>query len=441
MTAFRLENFVRSLENLPVRKDKKYLLACSGGCDSMVLACLLSEAGIDFEAAHVNYGLRGEESDGDEALVRDFFSEKGILLHVFHPVDEFKEKKGESVQMIARELRYGWFWQLLEENGLEAVFTGHHQNDQAETVLLNLSRGTGLRGLRGMLPVQGKVLRPLLDFSRQELYEYAGRHGIPFRNDSSNSGTKYRRNYIRHEVLPVMEKLNPRLVEHIAETARISAGAWQMLEGVLEKKKRKYFLGNGRYSRSLAGEEQAGLLLYYILEPYGLEKYTGQILSPHTVTGAVFLSSEYMLLADREYWLVRKRNQASLPEARLYTGKMLRWGSWEIRAEVADLAEEFPPVSAGAWISAENLQWPLIVRPWKQGDAMQPLGMKGKKKLSDIFTEAKVSRFEKSSIPVICSGSEIICVSGFRVSELYKAKSPGKNIFITYRSLSGEEVF
>ena len=444
--------------------DHQYLLAVSGGVDSMCLADLWLRcfgAG-SFAIAHCNFHLRGEESDGDEALVTKWAEENGVCMHrVDFDTVGYAVENGLSIEMAARELRYRWFGELCQEHGYEAVVVAHHADDNAETLVLNMVRGAGLKGLTGMKPVSplpcgnGVLLRPLLTFTRKQIEGHVFAWKVPYREDSTNSSVEYRRNSIRHEVFPLFERMNPSYVRTLNREMTYLSDASSIVDEWC-KEHVEHVLENGEISiPRLLEIPQWRYLLYYILEPYGfnasaLESLENLLMSDRTISGKRFESAGYVLRTERQSLVV-------VPKMAGHAGHDAPVDPGHDVAVIPDLiGDPFVPVrGAGAYhcngkrfvvevlpwsaemplqqpagmliFDADKLKFPFVCRGWRNGDWMIPLGMKGKKKLSDMFTDLKYSYQDKENALVLvdCTGDRaekqhIAALLGARIDDQYK---------------------
>lgn len=399
------------------------LVAVSGGLDSMVLATLFHECGIRFSIAHVNHGLRGEESDTDEVFVKDWAEARAIPFHCLHiNLDELSRTSGLGYQEAGRKIRYEWFEELCRKHLYRFVVTAHHANDRAETVLHRIIRGTGIAGLQGIPPQRDAVLRPLLAFSRNEILNYAQSQAIKWREDSSNQSTDYTRNQIRLQVLPLLEELNPSAVKSILNLANEAVEVQAFLNDQAEKFWNEHASPlHGAYAISkfrVHPEAHGALLLSIALRRRGFYPLVpGQLTDlMDSLSGKQLVSGNLRLYNDRDYlYLVDQRNQ--VPES----------GDFQISASLEGFPEGWTlevlagPVSefatgSCAYFDLDLLQFPLILRRWQQGDRIRPYGLHGSMKVSDILTQAKVPLFLKERQPVLLSGETVIWVPGFRIA-------------------------
>ncbi len=438
--------------------EDKILLAVSGGIDSMVMADLFYRDFPHIAFAHCNFGLRGDESDGDDAFVREMADKYGVPLFVvrFDETD-FRKLEGFSTQMAARKLRYDWFEVIRSQNGYEAIATAHHLDDQVETFFINLSRGTGIAGLHGIQPRLGHVIRPMLFATRGEIEAYAKKHHIIYRDDSSNASVKYLRNLIRHELIPVLKKINPDITSAIADTIHRIGGYEAIGDSVLQQEIEKIRTTNGSQVRiSIAGLKNLtpiDLFAWELLSPFGFGNpaVSDIIDSLGRQSGKRFYSSTHLLVRDREHLIVEPLNDADPPPA---SGKGEKSGSKhpmqhadamvfidqqtkKIDTPVQLLFHTVPRTPTfiistdptHASIDLDKLTFPLTLRKWRPGDAFYPLGMTKRQKLSDYFINAKIPLTEKENIRVLCSDQEIIWIVGYRIDHRFRVTPETRYIF------------
>ena len=395
-----------------LKPSELYIVALSGGADSVALLLLLKNGGFNIHAAHCNFHLRGEESDRDEAFCEQLCADENIPFHRAHfDTREYADLHKVSIEMAARELRYRWFEQLRQDIGAAGICVAHHRDDSVETVLLNLVRGTGLRGLTGIQPRNGHILRPLLCVSRAEIEAFLAEKGQKYVTDSTNLEADVQRNVVRLEVLPLLRKLNPAVVENIQRTAENLAEAQQVLNTIIAN------IDNIK-TLELSELDEYGSSEYLVFE--WLKKYgfngdqVRQILDAET--GRIVSSAMgYDVLKDRGRLIVEPALEPfrpmRIPEEGMYVldGKT----RFSVRKKTVYVSKE-PHV---ATLDAAKVSFPLTVRRVEEGDCMQPYGMKGKKLLSDLMTDLKMTVFEKRrQLVVVDSQGVVLWAVGLRVA-------------------------
>ena len=446
----------------------RFLLAVSGGMDSMCLLDLFSKVvGVEyFAVAHCNFSLRGQESDGDQALVEKRAEELGVRVFVKRfDTEAYARERGISIEMAARDLRYGWFGELCQEHGFDAVVVAHNANDNAETLMLNLLRGTGLVGLHGMSEVsvvkRRVLLRPLLEVTRKQIEGYVLAHRVPYRDDSTNFESEYKRNKIRNEVFPVFEKVNPSFVK----TLNREIGYFAEAGSIVEDWCRAQMPNVVSYSESspchpersegyvsisipsLLSTKNWRYLLYYILQPYGFNSATLEALedlleSDRTVSGKCFESSTHTLRTERDKMIVLRNVihdvigdlSIAVHDAGIYTLNGVRW-----QVNVVERTPDFilkQPVGTMI-MDADKMAFPFVCRGWRQGDWFVPFGLKGRKKVSDFFADLKFTQAQKSRTLMIADCGEnsaenqrIAGILGYRIDDRYKVDASTKNIIV-----------
>ena len=431
-------SFVRYAEKhrlLP--EGGRVLAAVSGGIDSMVMLRLLRDAGMDCAVAHCNFGLRGEESDGDEQFVKTEASTTGCPLHtVRFDTEAHAESKGISIQMAARELRYGWFEELACKHDYSAVAIAHHRDDRIETLFINLARGTGIRGLTGIKPASGLYVRPLLFASRNEITAYAESCGIAYREDSSNAGDKYARNFIRHHIIPGLERFFPGLQTSIERDIEHFSGAEAFYEEAIERFKQQVtFVKDGLTCidlPALLDSPSPTTLLFEILNPFGFSRtvITDILDNAEHHSGRQFFSNTHRLITDRQSLTIQPiekqtaaRYEIEESASEIYTP--VRWSIRQFDNYSGFVPDANPNV---ACLDRRQLHFPLLLRKWEHGDSFRPLGMKHSKKLSDFFINNKLSLIEKERLRVLVSGEQIVWVTGMRIDDRFKITDQTRRI-------------
>jgi tRNA(Ile)-lysidine synthase len=420
----------------------RLIVAVSGGVDSMVLLDLMRQLSdtwkLELVVAHMNFGLRGKESDMDQDLVADYCEAHRIRLEV-RKVDTkaFQEEKKMGVQEAARNLRYDWFKEL-KQNERTRVAVAHHADDNLETIIYNLTKGTGIRGLRGMKPVNEQgVVRPLLGLTKDDLVSYAQQHQIAWREDSSNQKTDYRRNLIRLKVMPILKQINPSVSDHFERTHTRLLGMEEVLVDRAEELRNKHLsVKANRHELNtswVTNSEGALLVLEEILKSYHVRSSDANdifsaIGSP---MGQVFRTDTHQLNVDRGVLIIEglSKDQDEAPMPILKGEKKVNYGKWEYKLTYQKVKEvTITSNRKMAYLDIDKLEFPLSLRKWTLGDRMQPFGMYGQKKISDMLINEKVSNIDKTYVQVLCSGDEIVWLCGIRISHLARVTNDTKNV-------------
>ncbi|NND78181.1 MAG: tRNA lysidine(34) synthetase TilS [Flavobacteriales bacterium] len=434
-------NLARSVKSFIKRNElcsgqDKILLTISGGMDSMVMLDIFLELGYPIAIAHCNFSLRNEESDLDEELVVQIAQEKGIVIHRknFNTKIYSKEKK-LSVQEAARELRYSWFQELATEYSYTKIATAHHFDDNIETVLINLQRSSGLKGLRGILPIRGNIIRPLLDLTKDEISEYAEERGISFREDRSNTDTKYLRNKIRHQAIPVLKKKDKEFYSNWKQRINENRKNWELLQSkvaeakilCIEEKKDGQLLID---IDELQDQEGSELILFHLLDGLGFssKQRANAIDLLKASTGKKITGDTHELIKDRNKLVLAPLADQSF-NVEIIEGQFSVNGPLDLEIVEISKSTMAKQKSANiAYFDAAKLSFPLKVRNWQEGDKFFPFGMKGQKKVSDLLIDNKVNIHEKKLIPIMTSGDEIIWVMGLRSSDKFKVTEETKEV-------------
>lgn len=402
------------------------IVGLSGGCDSVVLIHILHRMGYRCMAAHCNFHLREEESDQDEHFVEKFCAELNIPLEITHfDTLNYAKEHQLSIELAARELRYKWFESLRQKHNAEAIAVGHHADDQAETLLMHLVRGSGLNGLCGMQARNGAIIRPLLGVSRAEIEQYALQENLTYVNDSTNTDTNFRRNFFRHEIMPLLEKINPQITHTLSKTCLHLQGYQQFIQAETTRLREACLVqeGNTDYIdlKQLCRQESWETWLYELLTPYGLqgdqvEQLTRSIHAQHS--GKQYMSASHRCLLDRTKLILQP-----LVSKTEVVPTLLQ------RSFPREDMSSFPPADAPiVCIDADKVKGTLHLRHWQEGDTFRPIGMKGNKKLSDFFTDQKLSVFEKEEVWIVCDDEHIVWVAGHRMDDRYKITADSRTI-------------
>lgn len=421
-----------------IQTGASVLVAVSGGIDSVVLVHLLSQLKADFAIAHCNFQLRGEESNLDEQFVKELASTLKVECFTERfKTTEVASTEKISIQMAARKLRYDWFEKIRTENNFHAIATAHHRDDSIETVLMNLIKGTGIHGLHGILPKQGKIIRPLLFAGKNEIRKYAEENKIVFREDSSNQKTNYERNLIRLKVIPLLEEINSAFketfqtnIQHFTDAEAVYDFAIKNFSKKLLKQKKNSFIID---IAALLNAQAPETILFELLHQFGFdEKVVLQIFSSlKSESGKEFISSTHRIIKDRKklfithiettdaiHFLIEKKNSQKIKIAETEIEFRIKTESSRNRDGLIEL-------------DADKISFPLILRTWKAGDYFYPSGMKmKKKKLSNFFVDLKIPLHQKEKQMVLQDASDkIICVVGLRGDERFAVTVRTKNYY------------
>ena len=430
-----LARFLQELQRLagPDALRKRYLVAVSGGADSTVAASLFHEAGVQFAIAHCNFHLRGDDSDRDMRFVQEMAARWNvpILIHEFDTLNIQKDS-GKSMEMVARELRYKWFSEIMDD--FDHLVTAHHATDAAETQLLNLTRGTGLRGLCGIPPVNGKTIRPMLPFTAQEIRQYAEDHHIAYVEDYTNRDEKISRNRIRHSVIPQLETINLQYLHTNIRTREILQRQYAFYQKHIEaiianisSEQNNQIYINLSLLKSCEDKE---LILYEILNRYGFPSDVSEKLSESfpLQSGKQFLSDTYILLIDREFLIIKPKKEEIVDLIEINTFDDLKhyFNIEELEYQNDMVFDKNPNI---LYIPKEKLTFPVLIRKWNPGDWFHPLGARGSQKLSDYFTDHKIDRFTKERIRLFCIGDHIAWIIGHRSDERFKVTPQTKTYY------------
>jgi tRNA(Ile)-lysidine synthase len=419
------QRFLEYVQELGITARTKILLAVSGGLDSMVMLHLFYNLKFEVSVAHVNFKLRGVESDGDAKFVKDWCTDHQIPFFVTHfETNNYAIEKGLSIQMAARELRYNWFNELMAEHQFSFVATAHHLNDSLETALLNLARGSGLEGLTGIAPLSGNRVRPLLFATRADIETYAAENEIAWREDSSNQTDAYQRNVIRHKIIPELKRINPALEAGFKSMVAKVQSDLSILHLDVQQWREKYVeVGGDLIKIRKAGLSHSSDLprLWRTVRNFGFSWEQAEAI--HTATpgqsGKIFYSATHCLAVDRETLIISKLIE-SLPivSVPVVSGKF-QLGLDKIELEVPITPEVIRDAGV-AVVDFDKLAPTLVWRTWQAGDSFFPLGMKQHKKVSDFLIDEKVPVNLKSRVTVLESKGEIVWVVGYRIDDRYK---------------------
>ncbi|WP_298511745.1 tRNA lysidine(34) synthetase TilS [uncultured Kordia sp.] len=420
-------------EHLSFLKASKLLIAISGGLDSVVLAKLFYDLKFSVAFAHCNFQLRGEESDGDESFVKQLAANWNVKVFTKKfETENFANTQKISIQMAARVLRYEWFQEIANTYEYDYILTAHHKDDALETFLINLSRGTGIEGLTGIPQQNENIVRPLLTFTRSDIKAYAEAHNLQWREDSSNASTKYIRNKIRHDIVPLLKELNPAFMDNFEKTQEYLRQSKDILHESVQKLREQFVenVADGQYRIEIDELQKLAnpkAYTYELLKEFGFNAWddisdllTGQ-------SGKQLFSPNYRLIKDRAYLLIQKRtNEETASEILINDSESII--KTPIRLQIEEVTRITDTGKNVLYVEKEMLKFPLIVRKWQNGDYFYPFGMKGKKKLSKYFKDEKYSLIDKENQWLLCSGENIVWIIGKRSDNRYKLTKPTNTI-------------
>ncbi len=433
-----LESFLTFIgEHELLGPDDKILLTVSGGIDSMVMSDLFLRAGYEFSIAHCNFQLRGEESDADEALVKEMAKNRGISLFTERfETERFASDRGISIQMAARQLRNEWFEALLERHGFDIYAVAHHLDDSFETFLFNITKGTGIAGMHGIRPKSGHVIRPLLFATRAMIEKYARERSLIWREDASNTSLKYHRNKIRHMVVPVLREINPDLEKTFLSTVeRISAVEDIFLSQIRNVRERAVMRkDSGLWIRMEAVMKSPGspAVLHELIRRFGFNYRQAANIVRHWPgrSGRLFYSPTHIMVADREYLIISARETEKEEMVKIEKGtREVSLRQVTLTFQVLPAEEvSFNTGEETAILDYDKLLFPLLVRNRKRGDFFRPLGMRGKKKLSDFMIDEKIPVNLKKDVMVLQSGDDIAWVINYRIDDRFKVTESTRHV-------------
>ena len=427
---------------MPETEDGRVLVALSGGADSMCLLTALLRLGYKAEAAHCNFHLRGTHSDNDALFVQRHCQQQNVPLHLTDFDTKYEaELHGESIEMAARRLRYAWFEEVIQTTGIQILCVAHHLNDNVETTLLNLTRGTGIRGLTGMARHYKHIVRPMLTLTRQEIEDFLEEESIDFVTDHTNTDTRFRRNKIRHEVLPLLRSINPSVdqaiadtMQHLSGTACLAEYAVNHLRNILCKDVDKGIDIDKTTLLSLPfPTEGRQALLHELLAPYQFSPVLSDIFAGFSKEpGSIFESRDYIATHTAKGLSIRPKPKHCPPLALPFNDTVLLPNGTLLQTQCLARTElpEIPRSADTACLDADKVKETLHCRSIQEGDRFRPFGMRGTKLVSDYLTDRKRSRIEKMATCVVCDGSQIVWLIGERPDDRYAITSNTRNILL-----------
>lgn len=416
---------------------KPVLVGVSGGADSIALLTVLVELGYSCIVGHCNFHLRGEESMRDEHFTETYARKQGLpFVKVEFNTRDYAAEHHLSVEMAARELRYAWFEEMRCVHDAQAIAVAHHRDDNVETVLMNLIRGSGIRGMSGIRPKNGFVIRPLLPVTRQEILQWLAERQLEYVTDSTNLSAAYTRNFIRLRVLPLLETINPSVRTAINRTAEHLAETESLFAYVMADARKRVFEAENRLSiKALMQYPSPKTVLFELLKAFHFTPSSVDeiFLSLNKESGKLFFSSSHRLVKDRDCLLLSPLAAAGEKEVYFLTGEEGCWSgpidlafSRIVRIEELHIQKD----KDIAYFDLDKLKFPLVLRHWQQGDWFVPFGMQGRKKLSDYFSDKKFSRLEKERVWLLCSGDEVIWIVGERSDNRFRVECATKRCLV-----------
>ena len=437
-----LQKFKQHLhQNFPFLEDSKLLIAISGGIDSVVLAHLCSQLNLNFSLCHCNFNLRGQESDDDEAFVTSLAKTlKTLVYTTSFETEKYATKNKVSIQVAARDLRYTWFYKLLDANQYDYVLTAHNTNDNLETFIINLTRGSGLEGFTGIPPVNQKSVRPLLAFSRDDITLFAIKNGIVWREDRSNASIKYVRNKVRHKVIPILKELNPHVlesfqntIEYLNESQSIINDAVKNITANVVSYENDVLKISCKEIDKLSNKKA---YLYQLLQGYGFTAWNDIVDLISAQPGKQIFSNTHRLLKDRNFLILTTINKSQSIKGPILIDQKVSEITNPIKLTIQNTDDYTSKNKEQIIIDKDLVNYPLSLKKWHHGDAMYPTGMKGSKKISQLFKDNKLSLLDKEKIWILADAkNHIIWVIGLRQDRRYLANITSKNrLKISYLS-------
>jgi tRNA(Ile)-lysidine synthase len=432
----KLKNHIQ--QNFSFLQDKKLLVATSGGLDSMVLVHLFQKLNFNFALAHCNFQLRNLESDEDQKFVTNYSKQHNIPFFTtkFY-TKKYSETYKLSTQVAARNLRYDWFNEILIQEKFDYIITAHHADDDVETFLIHISRGTGLEGLTGIPSQNGNIIRPMLPFSRKEIEIYASENQLQWREDSSNASDKYVRNKIRHHIVPVFKEINDSFLqsfqntlEHLNQQQSLVDDAVLLVYDKVVSEENQQIKIN---IAALLHYSNYKAYLYQWLHKYGFTAWNDVYDLVQSQTGKRIESENYILLKDRDYLLLSQKRMMNFET--IVINSVTESTNFPLNFSFCNISNISNQNKNIIFVEESKLQFPLIIRKWNEGDFFYPAGMQGKKKVSKYFKDEKFTLFQKQQAFILESNNKIVWIIGHRADERFKPENTNQNIIqITYNN-------
>lgn len=414
-------------------KEKKLLIAISGGVDSVVLTHLFHQLNFDISLAHCNFNLRGKESDKDEEFVKKLGKQLNVkTFSIRFETETYAKENQLSTQVAARNLRYNWFQKLINKHHFDYVLTAHHADDNLETFLINLTRGSGLEGLTGIPEVNNHIVRPFLIFSRDEIEIYAAENNIKWRKDKSNASTKYLRNKIRHQIVPILKEINPTLLNSFQKTTEhLQESQYLIDESIFDFKNKVVTISeNGTQKIDISQIQETTnpkAYVYQLLKEFGFTEWNDVTHLLSAQSGKEVLSKTHRLLKDRDF-LILSEIKESLKNIEFQITESTLEIKFPIHLKFRKTTKTTSKSNQVIYIDLDKITFPLILRKWQHGDFFYPKGMTGKKKISKYFKDEKRSILDKENTWLLCSKHNIVWVVGQRQDNRFVGNEKTRNV-------------
>ena len=428
-------NFLEYIDHYCLfRKDSKIVLAISGGIDSICLADLLIRSGYNIEFAHCNFNLRGKESDEDLAFVQQLAAKYKVPFHTASfSTDQYATEEKISVQMAAREQRYNWLEKKRKNISADYIAVAHNYDDNIETFLINIIRGTGIKGMLGIKNKNKHVVRPLIFATRNMIINYVKKYSLEYREDSSNISDKYLRNKIRHNLVPLLKEMNPSISKTISREIEILDKVYHIYKNSIQSDLDRIIIKNKEgfkiLKSHLAALSPPEAYIYEIFHRYGFNDLDSITRAINKGSGLRFFSSSHQLLIDREYLFLEPINDSLQESCCIEKNIACIDTPLKMQFAISDLLS-YDSNQDIAYLDKDKLIFPLKIRKWEDGDKFIPLGMDSFKKISDFFIDIKLDVLSKEKVFILCSGNDIVWIIGYRIDDRYKITSKTKKTYI-----------